>query len=130
MNPCRLPGFSYENCVPGLKKFIYIFYFSPNFCSTVFPVSKKFPNFCTIAFSVSEKLFLQNLDNKKWIWVDYPDSVIGILLPVSKKLCPKFCTIKRIWLSHRLISRDRPTKTGILCFWSTFFYVAALTVRI
>ena len=67
---------------------------------TVFPVSKKFPNFCTIAFSVSEKLFLQNLDNKKWIWVDYPDSVIGILLPVSKKLCPKFCTIKRIWLSE------------------------------
>ena len=31
---------------------------------------------------------------------------------------------------HRLISRDRPTKTGSLCLWSTFFYVAALSVRI
>ena len=35
-----------------------------------------------------------------------------------------------VGVQHRLISRDRPTKTGILCFWSTFFYVAALSVRI
>ena len=33
-------------------------------------------------------------------------------------------------MCHRLISRDRPTKTGSLCLWSTFFYVAALSVRI
>ena len=31
---------------------------------------------------------------------------------------------------HRLISRDRPTKTGRLCLCSPFFYVAALNVRI
>ena len=32
--------------------------------------------------------------------------------------------------THRLISRDRPTKTGRLCMCSPFFYVAALNVRI
>ena len=31
---------------------------------------------------------------------------------------------------HRLISRDRPTNIDSLCLWSTFFYVAALSVRI
>ena len=31
---------------------------------------------------------------------------------------------------HRLISRDRPTKTGRLCLSSPFFFVAALNVRI
>ena len=31
---------------------------------------------------------------------------------------------------HRLISRDRPTKTGRLCLCSPFFYVAALNMRI
>ena len=33
-------------------------------------------------------------------------------------------------LCHRLISRDRPTKTGRLYLCSPFFYVAALNVRI
>ena len=33
-------------------------------------------------------------------------------------------------LIHRLISRDRATKTGRLCLCSPFFYVAALNVRI
>ena len=32
--------------------------------------------------------------------------------------------------NHRLISRDRLTKTGRLCLCGPFFYVAALNVRI
>ena len=32
--------------------------------------------------------------------------------------------------THRLISRERPTKTGSPCLWSTFFFVAALSVHI
>ena len=35
-----------------------------------------------------------------------------------------------VYIHHRLISRDRPTKTGRLCMCSPFFYVAALNVHI
>ena len=37
--------------------------------------------------------------------------------------------LKNNWW-HRLISRDRPTKTGSLCLCRPFFYVAALNVCI
>ena len=47
-----------------------------------------------------------------------PDSNPRLLAPVCRA----------IPISHRLISRDRPTKTGSLCLHRPFFYVAALSV--
>ena len=40
------------------------------------------------------------------------------------------CVRTAEWQNYRLISRDRPTKTGSLCLCRPFFYVAALNVCI
>ena len=58
-----------------------------------------------------------------------PSSPESLLYFISSCLHPS-CPVSFLYCIHRLISRDRPTKTGRLCLCSPFFYVAALNVCI
>ena len=75
---------------------------------------------------------------RKWFT---PLTGIGCVHHIEEKDCTaRFATgaireipdwkINQVAPAHRLISRDRPTKTGRLWLCSPFFYVAALNVRI
>ena len=54
----------------------------------------------------------------------------GMQICERERAMHKIGVLIHVPLDHRLISRDRPTKTGRLWLCSPFFYVAALNVRI
>ena len=137
-----LPVLRYHDHVTGIKVSWPFYWYSGILTNDhAFHPAREWVSSATVMWMVKE-LIENNAAHSDLTQVDQLQLTLTLLMQINcVSLWPYSCRSTgshsdltqvdqlRLTLTHRLISRDRPTKTGSLCLCRPFFYVAALSMH-